>query len=838
MDVSLLGLSSQPSLTPETIPSIPSADFGINGLITKNISQYVNGDAYEQGFAGALQSDGKLIIGGSSDITGYSTPSFIAARINIDGTVDTSFASDGFFTRHHSSGSYDSITTIKVQADGKILLGGYTSSSGLRSFLLLRLNSNGSLDSNFGAGTGVVTAARSGYVCTPHEIILQPDGKILLIGQSFSAGTNDVLMFRFNTDGSLDASFGSGGMVITDKGINDVALGAALQADGKILVTGYSSFSGTNDFFLFRYESDGDLDPTFGTGGMSLTDIAGSSNDLGHKVALQSDGKIVVVGLSWIAAQNRLIVVRYLSDGSIDTSYGSSGKTQTAGSYGSELSLDIQPDDQALVGTTISTGNSNFIALRYATTGVLDASFGTGGITNYDFASSSWDQGNFLLRRPDGKILIGGTTDAGGSYDLAAILLADNGVIDTTFGSSGKVNIGTPIYQLSDDEILGMALQSDGKVLAGGRTNAGSSEDFTLVRFNIDGSLDTNFGTGGSITKNFGGNSSENAVAVAELSDGKILVAGYSDVNGSNDVVLVRYTSVGDIDTSFGYGNGYILYDLSSSSDDLVSALRLQSDGKILIAGSTDAGSLNDFFVLRLNSDGSRDSSFGNLGLKTIDFDNQSEDLLNSLAIQSDGKLLIAGRTTANGSSDIAVVRLETTGNLDTSFATGGKLIADIGSGSSDIANQVAELANGKIAIAGTTNTNGSPDMLLAQFTSGGTLDSSFGVGGKFIYDFDTNSDSARALVIKSSGTFVLVGSGEIQGNEDLALVGVSSNGVLDTTFGTNGSSKLDIGGAYESANSAILHPNGSFFVGGDRTTYNQGEQDMILAKYQPDGTR
>jgi uncharacterized delta-60 repeat protein len=372
----------------------------------------------------------------------------------------------------------------------------------------------GALDLTFGSG-GVVTTDFGGSD-SAEAVAIQSDGKIVAVGGTFSFPSGDFALARYNADGSLDASFGPGGKVTTDFGGFDAASAAVIQPDGRIVAAGRS---GSGDFALARYNADGSLDPTFGSGGKVTTDFGGF--DAAFGVALQADGKIVAAGQG--GPGGGFAFARYNTDGSLDPSFGSGGEVTTHFTSGVEvvIAVAIQLDGKIVVtGQTFAGGFQQFALARYNADGSLDASFGSGGIvaTNFGFDSAF---GGALAIQSNGKIVAAGR--AGTDFLLARY--NGDGNLDATFGSGGIVT--TDFGGAFFDAAFGVALQSNGKIVAAGGTFngfVGPSADFALARYNPDGSLDASFGSGGKLTTDFGG--FDVARSVALQSDGKIVAAG------------------------------------------------------------------------------------------------------------------------------------------------------------------------------------------------------------------------------------------------------------------------------------------------------------------------
>jgi uncharacterized delta-60 repeat protein/uncharacterized repeat protein (TIGR01451 family) len=403
--------------------------------------------------------------------------------------------------------------------------------------------------------------------------------------------------------GDLDPTFAGDGRVTTDfaQGV-DRGFAVALQSDGKVLVAGRAHTGSDHDFGLARYNSNGSLDTSFGTGGLATTDFAGSA-DYGRALALQSDGKIVVAGRA---------------------------------------------------GTG---GDDDFALARYTISGTLDASFGTGGLVTTDFAGED-DRAYGLALQPDGKILAAGYAHtAPVQDDFALARYTISGTLDTTFGTDGIV---TTTFSGEDDRGYGLALQPDGKIVVAGYAYAGlARDDFALARYTITGTLDTTFGTGGLVTTSFT-TGDDHGHAVILQPDGRIVVAGYAPGAGP-DFALARYTITGTLDTTFGTG-GLVTTDFANH-DDRAYGLTLQSDGKIVAAGHAETGitPIDDFALARYYNDGSPDSTFGTGGRVTVDFAGQDSGAY-SVALQPDGRMVAAGYAHTSYDEDFALARLNTLG--------------------------------------------------------------------------------------------------------------------------------------------------------------------------------
>ncbi len=435
--------------------------------------------------------------------------------------------------------------------------------------------------------------------------------------------------------------------------------------------------------------ADGDLDPRFGVSGKVTTDFA-TSFDNGSAVAIQSDGKLVVVGANFDGIGGAdFAVARYNVDGSLDASFGTGGKVLTdfGRSYDQATAVAIQLDGKIVVVGRTQTGGSNddFALVRYNADGSLDATFGVGGKVHTDLGATFFERANAVVIQIDGKIIAAGETNSAGrmvdTTDFALVRYNADGSIDTTFGGGGNAPAtGIVITDFGDtnDQVFALALQADGKIVAVGSTapvvsGAGTGTDFALARYNKDGSVDSSFGTtaNGLVTTDLSGaGGSDIAHAIAIQNDGKIIAAGESLNNASGtgtDFALVRYTIDGTLDATFGSG-GAVLTNFSGSSTDQAFGVGLQTDGKIVASGFVFIPNVEgngDFGVARYNTDGSLDPSFGAsaTGLVTTDF-SVTFDSAMGMAIQADGNIVVVGSTFGRptvGGADFALARYQGT---------------------------------------------------------------------------------------------------------------------------------------------------------------------------------
>ena len=415
------------------------------------------------------------------------------------GDLDPTFGVAGMLTTDINR-STDIANAVAVQADGKLIVVGQTYKNNDFSgedFVVARYNPDGTLDNTFGAG-GRVRTDFPGLAAVPSAVVIQPDGKIVVAGGAFPLFTflGNFELVRYNLNGSLDRSFGNGGIVTTTFPEGSYAFDVALQPDGKIIAAGtvFVDFNpgdiSDTDFALARYNSDGSLDTTFGNGGTLMTDFFGNEDDA-FSVLIQPDGKIVAVGsANNPASYYDFAAVRYLSNGTIDTTFGVAGKVST------------------------------------------------------DFGDQNFDRARSAALQSDGRIVAAGfaISQNGGVQNFAVARYTSNGILDTTFSGDGKTQIDFGNCCQSATKLL---LQSDGKIITVGGSNGESGDDdFLLARLNPRGSLDNTFGVGGQVRTSFGDlNGGANGAALQ--SDGKIVAVGFQATfsNQWANFALARYLS-------------------------------------------------------------------------------------------------------------------------------------------------------------------------------------------------------------------------------------------------------------------------------------------------------
>ena len=662
-----------------------------------------NGDAANSSVSTtAIQTDGKIIIGGL--FTTYNGTSINRiARLNSDGSLDATFIP--------GTGANNTVNTTAIQTDGKIIIGGdFTTYNGTGRNYIARLNSDGSLDATFDPGTGANNIV--------YTTAIQTDGKII-IGGDFTAYNGTALnrIARLNSDGSLDATFNPG------TGAGALLYTTAIQTDGKIIISGqFTTYNGTGINRIARLNSDGSLDVTFIPG-------TGADNTV-FTTAIQTDGKIIIGGdftsYNGIAI-NR--IARLNSDGSFDASFN-----QGTGTEFRVNTTFVQSDGKIIIGGQFFTynGTARRGVARINSDGSLDVSFNPGTGANSTVSTTAV--------QIDGKIIIGGdfTTYNGTGINRIARLNSD-GNLDATFTPGTGAN--SLVYKT--------AIQTDGKIIIGGGFTAYNGTLINhIARINSDGSIDATFNPG------TGANNWVYAIAIQ--ADGKIIIGGqFSTFNGTATNRIARLNSDGSIDATFNPGTG---------ASSMVRTTAIQTDGKIIIGGDfiTYNGTGRNC-IARINSDGSLDATF-NPGTG-------ANNSIYATAIQTDGKIIISGSfTTYNGTARIRIALLNSDGSLDASF--------NPGTGANSLVNTTAIQTDGKIIIGGQFTTfNGTGRNRIARLNSDGTRDATFNPG-------TGADNIVYTTAIQTDGKIIIGGQfTTYNGTGRNRIARLNSNGSIDATF-------------------------------------------------------
>ncbi|HEX9928601.1 MAG TPA: FG-GAP-like repeat-containing protein [Pyrinomonadaceae bacterium] len=661
-------------------------------------------------FAAVRQADGKLLVGGVID-NANGVPHSNLARFLENGELDNSFIPPLF---------NDAVMKLALQSDGKILvLGSFTKINGIARNGFARLNSDGSLDMAFNSGTSSNTVIGT--------MLVLPDDRILLTGGTIIwRGVTRKGLMRLNSDGSVDPSLtitpggfetGIGSIAVTSD--NKIYVGGAFSQingftrekiaklewdgtviqtfnanissgtifdiiplnDGKVLIAGRFSI-GSNLIHLARLNADGKIDETFKTDSQIDTWVT--------KISLHPNGKIFVYGSFGGGSGTERNIFLLNSDGAADESFS----FDTVRYQTSIVSALVRDDGKIYLVGEFSKINSaaHYSLFRLNTDYSVDGTFNPYTVRRTLFDGSAIST---LVFQPDGKILVGGAFEqVNGKPRKSLARLNPDGSLDVSFNQNDVLYINDTFPPV----VSAIALQSDGKILIGGRfTTVAGSQRSNIARLNPDGTVDVSF--------DFSLNSVLGISSLAVQSDGKILIGGqFPDGAGSFQAPVIRRNPDGSPDLTFNASSAIN----SGSGKEII----IQPDNKILVSGAGHSSSTSWNSIARLNPDGTRDTTFNTLI-------NDSPDI----ELQPDGKIFIGGFfTQVNNQPRQRIARLNADGSLDATFT---------GAGTNQAVFSVAQESNGRYLIGGQFSQAQSKARLgLARFTSSGFIDSKFFEGG------------------------------------------------------------------------------------------------------------
>lgn len=747
--------------------------FGANGKVTTGF-----GRSETYGNTVAVQSDGKILCAGTAymaDTRGEfmgDTYNAVIYRYNADGSPDASFGTNGLVINKIPNSSnetrlYSGVYFIKVLEDGGFLTYGLRGVNSLAgNVLLCRYHANGSLDVSFGNNGYVDLSGSPLTAATP--IVIQEDNKIVVLSAQMNS-SNNTMQFRverLTVDGALDDSFATSGTAITDFGFQQNSpIALALQSDGKILASGNSG-NGRN--LIARYNTNGSLDNSLDGDGRVVTLFGQANNNL--LVTVLPSGKIQLVGLTITAAGTHFSISQYNSNGSLDNTFDGDGRTLSLFNANEDSyfpSSAARQLDGKYVVTTTTVDVLNFINLenivvrRYNADGTVDATFGTNGKVSTDLMEDS-QTSKAVAVQDDGKVLLAGFS---GFWNFNVLRYTATGELDTNFNDDGLI---TEKVESSNDNGRIVLHQNDGKILLIGHQNYNiintiGSSDIAMARYLEDGSLDSSFGVNGKNVSVFG--QKVNNVRKAALQpDGKILVLNvyYTTFPATNGMEVIRFNTDGSVDTSFGTGGAI---QISSTSFSSLAAIKVTEDGSFFVANvglnPLDNSEPFTMYLTSFHSDGSVNVNFGNGGTRPLEgvfFEGADPDI----AIQTDGKIVLSAyaQGTNGGFAGTKLFRFNMDGTLDPEFENE---VLNVNAG--PLPYLLFLEPDGKIIIAGANEeVNGLysfKNFITARYNSNGNLDTSYGIDGitkTFLGDITSSLYSVVKSVIRQSDGKFLVG--------------------------------------------------------------------------------
>lgn len=742
----------------------PDAAFGAGGKVSARFLP-----AHFEVYAMQVLADDRIVVVGSNG-DGNSPNGFAAARFTASGAPDSTFDGDGcVITRFDNASAY--ATALAVQSDGRLVLAGYVSDLSNWDFAAARYNADGSLDASFD-GDGRATADMLTNSDVAWGVTLQADGKIVLAGSTTPPGlTSRYAVARLTTGGALDATFdGDGRAFLQITGQNDVAQAVAMQPavggkPARIVVAGssYDAASSAWGYSVARYNLSGSLDTSFDGDGKRVV-IAAGRNSYGNAVAIQTNRNdvtgITVGGTSQVLPgyAGEFGLMRFTAAGALDTSFDGDGMAFLPGAWSSVSgnALRVTGSGIVMAGTAQTSSGGDVAVARFTSAGALDLTFnGTG--TRTEGVGAKLVEGRAVALQTDGRILVAGRGGAPRAPFELVRCLPDGG-LDAAFGAGG-VAAGVVMGAATPSALL---VQPDGRILVAGAVDSGFDTPAVVARYLADGQLDPGFGTGGIVTIE-GDDLRAYAGALALQPDGKIVVAGGMYVRdglggGFTELMVVRLNANGTVDGSFGSGGRRLVL-----AADAASGVAVDANNRIVVACPLDG----QFGVYRFTPGGALDPTFGGYGWAQTPVGTAA--FPSALLLQPDGRIVVAGTSTYGFGDNFTLARYEDNGTLDAGFGSGGIVVRDLILGT-DRAYALARQADGRLLVGGTLTTVAfsegyflpDPQFALAAFLPDGAIDTGYGSGGLVTLDLGgQTADVAYDLVLDPQGRALLAGTAE-----------------------------------------------------------------------------
>ncbi len=807
------------------LPGDLDTTFGVSGGYV--ISDFGAAQVDERPRDSAIQADGKIVVVGRRETSNASFYDYLVARYNADGTPDITFNGTGFFTLPAGFQNL-SANAVAIQTDGKIVVaGGIGGSFGISTATIFRLNSNGTLDTSFDTD-GIQSVSSSGEALS---MVIQTDGKIV-VGTGFSVFPipTSAVVVRLNANGSLDTTFDGDGRATVSPNIY-FPNGLALQTDGKIILAGQKFATSLLNGAVVRLLTNGSFDNSFDGDGVLEVNIPSGINEA-RSVAVQTDGKIVIGGGAVLTINRDPLLVRYHSDGTLDTSFDGDGikiielTGDGSSTYFNEIV--IQPDGK-IVGISDTTGvftffaSSDFFLVRFNADGSIDNSFDANGVVK-----SQWcEQGTETFLQPDGKIIGVGSQDRS---DISALVhgicvqrFNTDGSVDTDFNSTpsdGKAILS--MYGFTTVEVI--AGLPNGKIMVAGSGEFGTLpfSQSKLIRLNANGTLDTTFMDEGVYAEQTSNSALTSFYDLKVLGDGSFFVAGEF---GSFGAMLVKFTSSGVPDTTFS-GDGVA----TTTNAARFYGVTVQPDGKIIGCGSSGSTTRSGK-IARFSSTG----VFEAFAASALGASGNNHEIY-ECGLQSDGRIVVAGYGFDGISDSVRISRHLSTLAVDTTFGAGGVTTTDMSATLNDRATDMIVQSDNKIVVS-SMGFNSDRDFAVIRYDANGTLDpnfyENFGTGGISLIDFVLGSpnDEANALLIQPDGQLIVGGASNPGTGERFSLAKLNADGSLALGFGTLGRTSTLFPDNDARINALGVYLNDRILTAG--RTWNGTDYDFALARYQ-----
>lgn len=780
--------------------------------------------------------------------------------------LDTAFSGDGKMI-DATLFSEQSIYSSAFQSDGKLVTVG--SDNGSQRWLIMRYNTDGTLDSTFdgptGTANGKILLDPSTSFDAANDVSITAADKIVVAGRirNTTTGKTEFGAVRLDTDGDYDPTFNSG--AIKQFEIDDAATGQDAYVEsvdihaGKIYLGGYA-FDGVGaggaDFAIAVLENDGDLDPTFDGDGTGLKSATALAYDYLSDIYVESDGKIVTLGTTGnpSAIANRVFVaIRWTTTGAPDATYGNvatPGKVYATTKYGYAYRGAVRAaGGYTLVGSTFDSPNDCLI-VQFDATGQIDTDFSGDGYQTVDFQGGTDTCTDVDEDASGNLVIVGDTRDEANKGDAVLARLTSTGSLDTTFDPDGKVVLGlTP----NNENFWDVHALANGKIVASGYQGAtagtaaliavfsGGSGGFTAPTRPADMALDNTFGSSGRVRSDFSTGRADTPKGMAVAADGSVAAVGTTEVLYSSspltyliDGAVAKYTPSGTPDSSFS-GDGLATFGpLPLSAETFYDATILADGSVVAVGGYSASGSGDDLLIAKFTPGGTLDTSFSGDGWITHHFGYR--DVARTIHPLSDGSFILSGFTGNTGDPTMLVVKVDSGGGLVAGYGTGGSTLIDFDAFGPEDALDSALLADNSIVVAGYAESSGVRSTAVAKLTPAGLPDSGFGTAGEATFDIGDADSQANGIAAQTDGKVVVAGSGrDGEDSDDAFAARIDTDGTLDPTFSTAGLAFVQFEVEDDAAGDVVVdNASGEVTIGGSA---NYGlDDDFAFARFDSAG--
>ena len=699
-----------------------------------------------------------------------------------DGDSDQSFFAGRVL---HEFGGPSTFDDAAVQSDGKIVTTGKVKIAGIDNILVARFNTDGSLDTTFNS-TGWSSIPLGPGHSQGTAVLTQSDGSIFILAISdytVSPNYSDALVIKLTASGTLDTSYAAS---TSTPGVKHLSISQTTQSSafafdsvGRLVVVGSTLISTTKSSYVARLLSTGEYDLSFNS--IGSLEVSTPTATSYSSVAITTGDKIIVGGSRDIGSGSEThgIVAKFNTNGTPDLSFDTDGWVDVSSAQAISA-IALQADGKIVVtGITVIGGADTSLALRLNSSGSIDTTFGASG----SFVYPASDAALFydLLIEASGKIVVFGFTGTHPyKFDLVAVRLTGNGTLDSSFGNNGTSRTPVGFSALA----VSGTVQGDGRYILVGQTpDIIEAPRAVIVRLDSLGKPDATFLSGGFTQQNSGLNDVYGS-RILELADGSFITLGVSIA--APYMYLVKYHSDGTIDRSFGSDFGVGIGTIGLAALPVGAASQLlnlesQSNGRILVLAQQPI-STGSPVVLGFTNAGILDPAFGVSGTAAFTVDNMYP---TKMVVLPDNKILVTAFTTTTGVSSI--YRLNANGTIDTSFGTGGStLIASPDTSPAQVYGMNVS-TDGKIIVVGAFGAIANPRTLISRYLANGTLDTTFGTNGFAFAGTGTSGNSAVTVNVLPDSRLLISGTSDFGTSHEIFLTRLSSSGATDTAFGTNG---------------------------------------------------